>query len=217
MHAPFDIIWPSLGTPTSDATEERNWRKLIHRALFVRNRDPKAPSHHCRLRCGNTDESVIHLIRCMNTRPFWNAVVNFLTITLGTPRALNMERLLIFNVIRDQPVSVESRAFIRHAVNHFYRDFAMVDTHAKIWTWEVTFNRAMQGYRDAVLTWAQELKVFSTNRMYTAQKKQVARDTLQQFETLIHFQDSGFTFRLTPAFLQAIKNAEDAAEAGSAT
>ena len=38
---PFDKIWPTLGTPLSDATEERNWRKLLHRALFVRNRDPK--------------------------------------------------------------------------------------------------------------------------------------------------------------------------------
>ena len=140
-----------------------------------------------------------------------------MTTTLGTPRALNLERLLIFNVIRDQLVSVEARAFIRHAVNRFYRDFAMVDTHAKAWKWEATFNRAMKGYRDAVHAWAQEIKVFSTNRMYTAQKKQVARDTLQRFETLIHFQDSGFTFRLTSAFLQAIKNAEDAAEAGSAT
>ena len=40
---PWDKIWPTLGTPLSDATEERNWRKMLHRALFVRNRDPKAP------------------------------------------------------------------------------------------------------------------------------------------------------------------------------
>ena len=40
---PWEKIWPTLGTPLSDATEERNWRKLLHRAIFVRNRDPKAP------------------------------------------------------------------------------------------------------------------------------------------------------------------------------
>ena len=154
----------------------------------------------------------------MHTRPYWNAVTNFLTTVLGTPRALNLERLVVFNVIRDQLVSVESCAFIRHAVNHFYRDFAMVDTHAKAWKWEVTFNRAMKGYRDAVYAWAQEIKVFSTNRMYTAQKKKlVPRDTLQQFHTLVQFQDSGLTFRLTPAFLRAIQCAADAAEANTPT
>ena len=58
---PWDLIWPSLGTPLSDATEERNWRKLLHRAIFVRNRDPKV-SHDCRLKCGCKDESMLHLI-----------------------------------------------------------------------------------------------------------------------------------------------------------
>ena len=32
---PFEIIWPTLGTPLSDATEEKNWRKMLHRAIFV--------------------------------------------------------------------------------------------------------------------------------------------------------------------------------------
>ena len=41
---PFDIIWPSLGTPLSDATEEKQWRKMLHRAINVRNRHPEAPS-----------------------------------------------------------------------------------------------------------------------------------------------------------------------------
>ena len=60
---PWEKIWPTLGTPLSDATEERNWRKLLHRALFVRNRDPKARSHDCRLKCSCTDESMLHLIQ----------------------------------------------------------------------------------------------------------------------------------------------------------
>ena len=35
---PWRLIWPSLGTPLSDATEEREWRKLLHRGIYVRNR-----------------------------------------------------------------------------------------------------------------------------------------------------------------------------------
>ena len=49
---PFHLVWPSLGTPLSDATEENAWRKLLHRGIFVRNRDPHLPSHNCRLGCG---------------------------------------------------------------------------------------------------------------------------------------------------------------------
>ena len=37
----IDKIWPTLGTPLSDATQEKNWRKALHRAIFTRNRDSK--------------------------------------------------------------------------------------------------------------------------------------------------------------------------------
>ena len=67
---PFKDIWPTLGTPLSDATEERNWRRLLHRALFVRNRDRTAPTHACRLNCGNPNESMLHLIECHLARPY---------------------------------------------------------------------------------------------------------------------------------------------------
>ena len=30
---PWKRIWASQGTPLSDATEEKQWRKLLHRAL----------------------------------------------------------------------------------------------------------------------------------------------------------------------------------------
>ena len=55
VQLPFDIIWPTLGTPLSDATEEKEWRKMLQRAFFVRNRDTeriKAGTTQCRLGCG---------------------------------------------------------------------------------------------------------------------------------------------------------------------
>ena len=97
--------------PLSDATEERNWRKLLHRALFVRNRDPKAPSHACRLRCGDPEESMLHLITCMHTRTYWNAVKAFVTSVLGTPNTMFMDSLIIFNTIRGEMVGTAACAF----------------------------------------------------------------------------------------------------------
>ena len=39
-------IWGSVGTPLSDATEERIWRRMLHRALDVRNRHKELPRPH---------------------------------------------------------------------------------------------------------------------------------------------------------------------------
>eukprot|EP00966_Prymnesium_polylepis_P214570 4969030-Prymnesium_polylepis.1 len=40
-NVPFDKVFVSMDTPLSDATEERQWRKLVQRATFVRNRKHK--------------------------------------------------------------------------------------------------------------------------------------------------------------------------------
>ena len=70
-------------------------------------------------------------------------------------------------------------AFIRHAFNHFYRDFAMVDTHDKASVWQYTLNRAMQGFRNAVLAYGESIKSFLANRTHTAQKSKYQRKRSQ--------------------------------------
>ena len=212
---PWEKIWPTLGTPLSDATEERNWRKLLHRAIFVRNRDPKGPQE-CRLKCPCKDESMLHLITCRYTRPLWVAVANFTHTVLGIERVLHMDSFIIFNTIRGEMISTEACAFVRHAVNRFYRDFAMVDTHDRYFLWERTFADSMHSFRNAVLAWAQSIRIFTANRRYTKQKKQVSQDTLTQFNKLVTFSDEGLTFTLTPAFQHAITQAEAAATAAEA-
>ena len=48
----FDKLWASLGGKLTDPTEERAFRKVLHRAINANNRHPKAPTHACRLHCG---------------------------------------------------------------------------------------------------------------------------------------------------------------------
>ena len=38
LSVPWPLIWESLCTPISDATEEKHWHKLLHRGIFVHNR-----------------------------------------------------------------------------------------------------------------------------------------------------------------------------------
>ena len=176
------------------------------------DRDPKLQSHACRLNCGCQDESMLHLVQCRYTKAYWNAVVRFLQTVLGLPGVQKIECLIIFNEIRGKIVPTEACAFIRHAFNAFYRDFAMVDTHGKSFIWQRSFNRAMISFRNAVLAWAESIKIFTTRRMYTKLKQQVPQETLKQFPKLVTFEDRGFTYNLTSDFKKAIDDAEAAAK-----
>ena len=93
-----------------------------------------------------------------------------------------MDSLIIFNTIRGQLISTDARAFIRHAFGCFYRDFAMVDTHNKPFVWQHAFADTIRSYRSAVLAWAQSIRVFTTNRRHSHnKKKQVPKTTLEMF------------------------------------
>eukprot|EP00966_Prymnesium_polylepis_P023374 538096-Prymnesium_polylepis.1 len=64
---PFKKVFASIGTPLSDATEERQWRKLVHRSTYVRNRKHKqAPENLCRLCPDSATETIMHLFECRN-------------------------------------------------------------------------------------------------------------------------------------------------------
>ena len=131
---PFKRIWPTLGTPISDATEEKDWRKMLHRATFVRNRDPKAETHDCRLRCRCKDESMLHIVQCGKTKPFWKMVFRFIKDVFGEEPPINIPTAVIFNIdnLVDMTLySIGARAFIRHAFSCFYKDFAKVSLDGK--------------------------------------------------------------------------------------
>jgi hypothetical protein len=71
----------------------------------------------------------------------------------------------------------------------------------------------MHSFRSAVFAWAQSIRVFTTVRRHTSQKKKVPSATLTQFDKLVTFSDHGYTFALTPAFQNAISRADAAAAA----
>eukprot|EP00966_Prymnesium_polylepis_P190870 4423478-Prymnesium_polylepis.1 len=88
-----------MGTPLSDATEERQWRKLVHRATFVRNRKHKqAPQNQCRL-CGREEETIMHLFRCEKTKPLWKECISFCTDTLDADPPTKLPEAIIFNIV----------------------------------------------------------------------------------------------------------------------
>ena len=87
LEIPWNEIWKSIGTFLSDATEEKHWRKLLHRGIYVYNRGPPSTTgkkrrrdgqqrRHdtgCRLKCGQ-EESMLHLTKCRNTAQYLSLI-----------------------------------------------------------------------------------------------------------------------------------------------
>eukprot|EP00964_Phaeocystis_antarctica_P128559 scaffold92333_cov105-Phaeocystis_antarctica.AAC.1 len=128
---PWKRVWASLGTPLSDATEEKQWRKLLQRALNTRNRDSRAPSNRCRLGC-NCEESMLHLAQCPRTTALWGTLLSALHFDEKTPDHKDiapMERAVIFGIQSTKLalLTMATRAAFRHAWRALYRNLTLVD------------------------------------------------------------------------------------------
>ena len=122
----WNVIWKSIGTALSDSTEEKQWRKLLHRAIFVRSKDLSAPTCACRLGCPDT-ESMLHLFECRHTKPLRTACLDFIK-DLGCGRPDKRLHGLIFGQWTDSSLGPpEARALLRHAFRALYRSLTLLE------------------------------------------------------------------------------------------
>ena len=165
---PFSKIFASFGTPLSDPSEERQWRKLVHRAIFVRGRNPNAPDQNCRL-CRTHKESQLHLFQCMHTLPLWRQCLKFTQQILGAPQPFKLEHAVILGMRTPTVLLPEvARAFLRHAFQHFYHDFANVDVKEGTFTWQYVYRNALLSFRDALLRYGRKVRVLHSHRTFTS-------------------------------------------------
>ena len=152
---PWKRVWASLGTPLSDATEEKQWRKLLQRALNTRNRDSRALSNRCRLGC-NCEESMLHLAQCPRTTALWGTLLSALHFDEKTPdhKAIKrMERAVIFGVQDDTLalLPMTTRAAFRHAWRALYRNLTLVDMQNTPFSLHRVVYETLTSLRDATL------------------------------------------------------------------
>ena len=219
---PWNLIWPSLGTPLSDATEERDWRKLLHRGINVRNRNPLLPSHACRLRCRQI-ERMRHTATCPKLKTFWDEVFKFCRRVLHAPSPVERERAIIFNQWSANALGPPMAcAFIRHAYGNMYHDFSLVDTQGRPFNWVFTFAKTLRRFRSAVNEYGEEIRRFHISRRYSALTEpdfhgprpgrqrvdKVSEETRTQFVALLTISRDDHSFSLTQAFTDAIDTAE---------
>ena len=200
-----------LGTPLSDATEEKQWRKMLQRAIDVRNRHRDLQTQECRLCRRLATESMLHLVQCMWIMPLWDRVLKFTVNVLGEPQARNKAAAIIFNIVHVQNQTLFSTAacaFIRHAFNCFYRAFVLVDTTKRRLEPVYIFNSTLVNFKRAVLAYGESIKIFRTTRMRTSRKKHVPEQALIQFSSLITFDENTYEFTLTQIFRIAIADSD---------
>ena len=199
----FRAVFQSFGTDLSDPTEERQWRKLVHRAINVRNRNPKLDDWTCRL-CGGEEESMLHLIQCRRTKQLWLAVLAFCHDVLGAPdmRRHQVERAIIFNQANPKDMLPTAPcAFIRHAFNCFYHDFANVDK-GYTFTWQRVYYDSLISFRSAVLRHGERMRRLHAHRAYTSLPGTVSQEDREKYECVIHIVQDG-TSTLNPNFVTA--------------
>ena len=209
---PFDKVFASLGTPLSDPTEERQYRKLLHRATYVRNRNKDAPDQRCRL-CHASTENIFHLFQCPQTKPLWNACLHFCQDVLGCEQARRVPEAIIFglqNVGNQKMFCTEALAFLRHAYECFYHDFANVDLQGSAFYWQLTFSRALKSFRNAVLRYGMQHRILFNTRRFTNLVDTAPQEVRERFASVIDIGEGG-DFALQPALVDAVADAEHGA------
>ena len=92
------------------------------------------------------------MIQCQQSKPRWNAAVNFCVRTLNAPRPVNNHYAIIFGLADPNTLLPESsRAFLRHVYGSFYHDFSNMDVKGTQFHWPITLRNAAHAFLDAVL------------------------------------------------------------------
>ena len=212
---PFQKIWPSLGTPLSDATEEKQWRKLLHRGLNVRNRHSTASvaQRKCRRGC-DAEESMLHVARCTKATLYWDDVFETAEKVLGDGRPAARDLAIIFNVWNSEGKlpSVPTRALLRHAFGCYYNDLSKMDTKPGFkMDNAMTFAKLMKNYTRAVTACGEGMAQAAISRQYTNKKLPDRRRTCNQLSRVLAFANQGRAYAVNTNLKSAESNAKQKA------
>ena len=130
--------------------------------------------------------------QCQQTRPLWHMVLKFCRDVLRAPDMRgSVERAIIFNQANPKEMlPVAACAFIRHAFNCFYHDFANVDKgHAFVR--ERVYYDALISFRSAVLRHAHRMRLLYVHRVRTSLPETVSEEDREKFECVVTISPTG--------------------------
>ena len=135
---------------------------------------------------------MLHLIQCWHTRPLWIAVLGICHRILQAPDMRTaIERAIIFNQANPKDMlPTAACAYIRHAFNCFYHDFANVDK-GHTFTWQRVYYDSLISFRSAVLRHAERMRRMHTHRVHTSLPEEVSQEDRDKFECVIKIDPHG--------------------------
>ena len=105
-------------------------------------------------------------------------------------------------------------AFLRHAYECFYHDFANVDLQGSAFYWQLTFSRALKSFRNAVLRYGMQHRIIFSTRYLTNLVDTAPQEARERFAPVIDI-GTGGDFALQPALVDAVADAERAVQSWS--
>ncbi|MDC0525679.1 reverse transcriptase family protein [bacterium] len=228
----WDEIWRSFGTPLSDPSEEKAWRKLLHRAWNAKNRHPKEPDKACRHKCGCGNESMIHMLTCVQVRRLWKSCLEIAEELFPAGEHKGAEApstaddslmAIVFNSSSNGLYNEPTRAFFRHAVGAMYAEATKTEKEGTIFLWQRALLNALHSFRGAVVKWAVEIKRMYIARKHTFLTERVDRKTYAKYPYLVLFEfeedpwATNSDFTLGPIFVRVINDVQSGLDHSIAT
>ena len=121
-----------------------------------------------------------------------------------------MLTLIIFglqNVNKQKMFCTAALAFLRHAYECFYHDFANVDLQGSAFYWQLTFSRALKSFRNAVLRYGMQHRILFNTRHFTNLVDTAPQEACERFASVIDIGEGG-DFALQPVLVDAVVDAE---------
>lgn len=218
-------VWNSLGTPLSDATEEKFWRKMLHRALFTNTRNPEEPDG-CRV-CKRHPEHAYHLVTCHMIRgDFWKKLLLFIREILPsfTPPWISAseERLIFCGQIDDKRgmAPMIALATLRHGWGQLWQHLTSLKD-GKNWFPELVLLRTVHALRTAALHRHKVITINETAKIYNAPPQPAVDaasaakpppDPYRDLTPLLIHDDATDQAKLTDAFQKQIDLIKQAAD-----
>ena len=150
---------------------------------------------------------MLHLVECMHCKPLWKKCLTFCRDTLEAPNPNSQyHRFIIFNQENYDTMLPEAAcAFIRHAFNIFYHDFANVEK-GFMFIWQRVYYRALTSFRSAVRRYSGKIRLQHTHRLHTSLTKMVPEDNRKKITSIVSIDQQGNS-TLSTSFTAAIDQA----------
>ena len=130
---------------------------------------------------------MLHMVTCPNRelRAYWNRVNDFRIAVLGGSLAeWSFPETVIFGVDRNYKIISETtRAWLRHAVRWWYAAMTHIDKQGGLFSAAETLERALHGFRGAVIRWAVSIRMHYIARKYTKRVGVVTNSERAKFNT----------------------------------